>query len=57
MNTLGLVMEAAAPEFHGRQDLHAVAFARDGDLRSMADAARGRMQYRVLAEAGFVGED
>lgn len=50
-------MEAAAPEFHGRQDLHAVAFARDGDLRSMADAARGRMQYRVLAEAGFVGED
>ena len=55
--TVGLVVEAAAPEFHGTQDLHVMAFPGDGDLGGMTDATPGRMQRRVLAEAGFVGKD
>ena len=51
------VMEAGLPEFDGAQNLDALAFAGDGNLRRLPDAAPGGVQGGILAEAGFVGED
>ena len=52
-----LIVEAGPPKFDGAQDLHALAFAGDGDLGRMADPAPGRVQGGVLPETGFVGKN
>ena len=51
------VVEAGTPELDGAQDLHALAFAGDGDLGRMADPAPGSVQGGVLPETGFVGKN
>jgi hypothetical protein len=56
-NPVLALMEARAPEFDGAQDLHVFAFSGDRNFRGLPDAAPGSMQSRVLAEAGFVGEN
>jgi len=51
------VVEVGSPELDSAQDLHALAFASDGDLGRMAEPAPGRVQGGVLTEAGFVGKN
>jgi hypothetical protein len=51
------IVEAGPPEFDRAQDLHALAFAADGDLGRMADPTPGRVQGGVLPETGFVGKN
>ena len=51
------VVEARAPQFDRTQDLHALALSRDWNFGRMPHAAPGGVQRRVLAEAGFVGEN
>ena len=52
-----LVMEAGLPEFDGAQNLDALAFPGDRNLRRLPDAAPGGVQGGVLPEAGFIGEE
>jgi hypothetical protein len=51
------VVEAGSPELDSAQDLHALAFAGDGDLGRMADPAPSSVQGGVLPETGFVGKN
>jgi len=51
------VVEACTPELDSAQDLHALAFAGDGDLGRMAEPAPGSVQGGVLPETGFVGKN
>jgi len=51
------IVEAGSPELDSTQDLHALAFASDGDLGRMAEPAPGRVQGGVLPETGFVGKN
>ena len=51
------IVEAGTPKFDRAQDLHALAFASDGDLGRMAEAAPGSVQGGVLTETGFVGKN
>jgi len=51
------IVEAGTPEFDSTHDLHALAFAGDGNLGRMADPAPGRVQGGVLPETGFVGKN
>jgi len=51
------VVETGAPEFDGPPDLDVFAFPGDGDFRRMTHPAPGRVEGRILAEAGFVGKD
>ncbi len=51
------VVEAGTPEFDSAQDLHALAFAADGDLGGMAESAPGSVQGGVLTETGFIGKN
>ena len=51
------IVEAGTPELDSAQDLHALAFAGDGDLGRMAETAPSGVQCRVLTETGFVGKN
>ena len=51
------VVELRAPKFDGAKNLHTLAFSGYGDFRWVPDAAPGGVEGRVLAEAGFVGEE
>jgi hypothetical protein len=51
------IVEAGSPELDSAQNLHALAFAGDGDLGRMAESAPGSVQGRVLPETGFVGKN
>jgi hypothetical protein len=51
------IVEAGRPKFDRAQDLHALAFAGDGDLRRMTEPAPGSVQGGVLPETGFVGKN
>jgi hypothetical protein len=51
------IVEAGAPKLDSAQDLHALAFAGDGDLGRMAEPAPGRVQGGVLTETGFIGKN
>jgi hypothetical protein len=51
------IVEAGTPEFDSAQDLHALAFAGDGDLGGMAEPAPGGVQGGVLTETGLVGKN
>jgi len=51
------VMEASLPQFNGPQNLHALALPGHGNFRRTANPAPGGVQGRILAKAGFVGED
>jgi hypothetical protein len=51
------IVEAGSPELDSAQDLHALAFAGDGDLGGMAEPAPGSVQGGVLTETGFVGKN
>ena len=51
------IVEAGSPKLDSAQDLHALAFAGDGDLGRMAEPAPGSVQGGVLPETGFVGKN
>src|ERR1019366_530397 len=51
------IVEAGTPKFDSAQDLHALAFAGDGDLGGMAEPTPGSVQGGVLPETGFVGKN
>ena len=51
------VMEARLPQFNGSQNLHALALSGHGNFWGTTNPAPGGMQGRILAKAGFVGED
>src|SRR6266403_839951 len=51
------VMEARLTQFDGSQKLHALALPGHGNFWGTTHPAPGSMQGRVLAKAGFVGED
>jgi len=51
------VMEARLPQFNGPQNLHALALPGHGNFWGTTNPAPGGMQGRILAKAGFVGED
>ena len=51
------VMEASLPQFNGPQNLHALALPGHRNFRRTANSAPGGVQGRILAKAGFVGED
>ena len=51
------IVEAGSPELDSAQDLHALAFAGDGDLGGMAHPAPSSVQGGVLPETGFVGKN
>jgi hypothetical protein len=51
------IVEAGSPELNSAQDLHALAFAGDGDLGRMAEPAPGSVQGGVLPETGLVGKN
>ena len=52
-----LVVETGTIQFDGTKTLHAFAFPGDRSLGWVADMVPGRIERRVLAKAGFVGED
>jgi len=51
------VVEARLPQFNGPQNLHALALSGHGNLWGTTNPAPGGMRGRILAKAGFVGED
>ena len=51
------VMEASLPQFNGPKNLHALALSGHGNFRGTTNPAPGGVQGRILAKAGFVGED
>ena len=51
------IVESRVPKFDGAENLHALAFSRDGDLWWTTHSAPGGVQRRVLPEASLVGED
>ena len=51
------IIETRAPQFDGAENLHALAFAGDGNFWWPAYAAPGGVERRILPEAGFVGEE
>ena len=51
------VMEASLTQFNGPKNLHALALSGHGNFRRTTDPAPGGVQGRILAKAGFVGED
>ena len=51
------VMETSLPQFNGPKNLHALALSGHGNFRRTTDPAPGGVQGRILAKAGFVGED
>jgi len=51
------IVEAGSPELDSAQDLHALAFAGDGDLGRMTEPTPGSVQGGILPETGFVGKN
>ncbi len=51
------VMEASLPQFNRSKNLHGLALPGHGNFRRTTDPAPGGVQGRILAKAGFVGED
>ena len=51
------VMEARLPQFNGPKNLHVLALSSHGNFWGTTNPAPGGVQSRVLAKAGFVGED
>src|SRR5208282_6435176 len=51
------IVEAGSPELDSAQDLHALAFAGDGDLGRMAEPAPRSVQGGILPETSFVGKN
>ena len=51
------IIEPRAPKLDGSENLHVLAFSRDGDFRWAPYAAPGGAERRILPEAGFVGEE
>ena len=51
------VMETSLLQFNGPKNLHALALSGHGNFRRTTDPAPGGVQGRILAKAGFVGED
>ncbi len=51
------VMEARLTQFNGPKNLHALALSSHGNFRRTSNPAPSGVQGRILAKAGFVGED
>src|ERR1700739_5152823 len=51
------VMKAPLPQFNSPKNLHALALPSHGNFGGTTNPAPGSVQGRVLAKAGFVGED
>ena len=51
------VMESRLPQFNGAKNLHALALSGHGNFRGTTNPAPSGVQGRILAKAGFVGED
>ena len=51
------IIEPRAPKLDGAENFHVLTFSCHGDFRRAPNAAPGGVERRVLAEAGFVGED
>ena len=51
------VMKASLPQFNRSKNLHGLALPGHGNFGGTTDPAPGGVQGRILAKAGFVGED
>ena len=51
------VVKPRAPQLDRAENLHGFARTGNGNLRGVTHATPGRVQRRVLPEAGLVGED
>ena len=51
------VMEASSPQFNRSKNLHGLALPGHGNFWGTTNSAPGDVQGRILAKAGFVGED
>src|SRR6266566_8304227 len=51
------VVEAGLPQFNSPQNLYALALPGHGNFRRTTNPTPGGVQGRILAKAGFVGED
>ncbi len=51
------VMETSLPQFNRSKNLHGLALPGHGNFWGTTNPAPGDVQGRILAKAGFVGED